>query len=137
MPIAMFVVLPVSIVWLIISYEKFAAEKRAQIVLAALEKNPEMDMEVFAQALAPKQKPLRERLISRIFTSTLIGMALSLLGGLGMVSMIAALLYSINLDNIKDGFFVMTMAFFLLFALGMGLLRAARQAKKDLAHLED
>ena len=56
-PIAMFVVLPVSIVWLIISYEKFAAEKRAQIVLAALEKNPEMDMEVFAQALAPKQKP--------------------------------------------------------------------------------
>ena len=137
MPIAMFVVLPVSIVWLIISYEKFAAEKRAQIVLAALEKNPEMDMEVFAQALAPKQKPLRERLISRIFTCTLIGTALSLLGGLGMVSMIAALLYSINLDNIKDGFFVMTMAFLPVFALGVGLLRAARQAKKDLAHLED
>lgn len=137
MPIAMFVVLPVSIVWLIISYEKFAAEKRAQIVLAALEKNPEMDMEVFAQALAPKQKPLRERLISRIFTCTLIGMALSLLGGLGMVASIAALLYSIYLDNLRDGFFVMTMAFLPVFALGMGLLRAARQAKKDLAHLED
>ena len=136
-PIAMFVVLPVSIVWLIISYRKFAAEKRAQIVLAAIEKNPEMDMEVFAQALAPKQKPLRERLISRIFTCTLIGMALSLLGGLGMVSMIAALLYSIYLDNLRDGFFVMTMAFLPVFALGMGLLRAARQAKKDLAHLED
>lgn len=137
MPIAMFVVLPVSIVWLIISYRKFAAEKRAQILLAAIEKNPEMDMEVFAQALAPKQKPLRERLISRIFTCTLIGMALSLLGGLGMVSMIAALLYSIYLDNLRDGFFVMTMAFLPVFALGMGLLRAARQAKKDLAHLED
>ena len=137
MPIAMFVVLPVSIVWLIISYEKLAAERRAQIVLAALEKNPEMDMEVFAQALAPKQKPLRERLISRIFTCTLIGMALSLLGGLGMVSSIAALLYSIYLDNLRDGFFVMTMAFLPVFALGMGLLRAARQAKKDLAHLED
>ena len=136
-PIAMFVVVPVSIVWLIISYRKFAAEKRAQILLAALEKNPEMDMEVFAQALAPKQKPLRERLISRIFTCTLIGMALSLLGGLGMVSSIAALLYSIYLDNLRDGFFVMTMAFLPVFALGMGLLRAARQAKKDLAHLED
>ena len=136
-PIAVFVVLPVGIVWLIISYRKFAAEKRAQIVLAAIEKNPEMDMEVFAQALAPKQKPLRERLISRIFTCTLIGMALSLLGGLGMVSMIAALLYSIYLDNLRDGFFVMTMAFLPVFALGMGLLRAARQAKKDLAHLED
>ena len=136
-PIAMFLVLPVSILWLIISYRKFAAEKRAQIVLAALEKNPEMDMEVFAQALVPKQKPLRERLISRIFTCTLIGTALSLLGGLGMVASIAALLYSINLDNIRDGFFVMTMAFLPVFALGMGLLRAARQAKKDLAHLED
>lgn len=136
-PIAVFVVLPVGIVWLIISNKKFAAEKRAQIVLAALEKNPEMDMEVFAQALVPKQKPLRERLVSRIFTCTLIGTALSLLGGLGMVSMIAALLYSINLDNIKDGFFVMAMAFLPVFALGMGLLRAARQAKKDLAHLED
>ena len=136
-PIAMFVVLPVSIVWLIFSYRKFAAEKRAQIVLAALEKNPEMDMEVFAQALAPKQKPLRERLISRIFTCTLIGMALSLLGGLGMVASIAALLYSIYLDNLREGVFVMTMAFLPVFALGMGLLRAARQAKKDLAHLED
>lgn len=136
-PIAMFVVLPVGIVWLIISNKKFAAEKRAQIVLAAIEKNPEMDMEVFAQALAPKQKPLRERLVSRIFTCTLIGMALSLLGGLGMVSSIAALLYSIYLDNLRDGFFVMTMAFLPVFALGMGLLRAARQAKKDLAHLED
>ena len=136
-PIAVFVVLPVGIVWLIISNKKFAAEKRAQIVLAAIEKNPEMDMEVFAQALAPKQKPLRERLISRIFTCTLIGMALSLLGGLGMVSMIAALLYSIYLDNLRDGFFVMAMFFLPVFALGMGLLRAARQAKKDLAHLED
>lgn len=67
MPIAMFVVLPVSIVWLIISYEKFAAEKRAQIVLAALEKNPEMDMEVFAQALVPKQKPLRETDLSHFY----------------------------------------------------------------------
>ena len=137
MPIAMFVVLPVSIVWLIISYRKFAAEKRAQIVLVALEKNPEMDMEVFAQALAPKQKPLRERLVSRIFTCTLIGMALSLLGGLGMVATIAALLYSIYLDNLRDGFFVMAMFFLPVFALGVGLLRAARQAKKDLAHLED
>ena len=136
-PIAVFVVLPVGIVWLIISNKKFAAEKRAQILLAAIEKNPEMDMEVFAQALAPKQKPLRERLISRIFTCTLIGMALSLLGGLGMVASIAALLYSIYLDNLRDGFFVMTMAFLPVFALGMGLLRAARQAKKDLAHLED
>ena len=136
-PIAVFVVLPVGIVWLIISNKKFAAEKRAQIVLAAIEKNPEMDMEVFAQALAPKQKPLRERLISRIFTCTLIGMALSLLGGLGMVSMIAALLYSIYLDNLRDGFFVMAMFFLPVFALGVGLLRAARQAKKDLAHLED
>ena len=96
-----------------------------------------MDMEVFAQALVPKQKPLRERLVSRIFTCTLIGMALSLLGGLGMVSMIAALLYSIYLDNLRDGFFVMAMVFLPVFALGMGLLLAARQAKKDLAHLED
>lgn len=136
-PIAVFVVLPVGIVWLIISNKKFAAEKRAQIVLAAIEKNSEMDMEVFAQALVPKQKPLRERLVSRIFTCTLIGMALSLLGGLGMVASIAALLYSIYLDNLRDGFFVMTMAFLPVFALGMGLLRAARQAKKDLAHLED
>lgn len=136
-PIAVFVVLPVGIVWLIISNKKFAAEKRAQIVLAAIEKNPEMDMEVFAQALVPKQKPLRERLVSRIFTCTLIGTALSLLGGLGMVSMIAALLYSIYLDNLRDGFFVMAMVFLPVFALGMGLLLAARQAKKDLAHLED
>ena len=38
---------------------------------------------------------------------------------------------------LRGGFFVMAMVFLPVFALGMGLLLAARQAKKDLAHLED
>lgn len=137
MPLGMFVVLPVSIVWIVFKYRKYVAEKRTEVMLAAIEKNPSLDMEEFAKALQPKRKSMREKLISRIHTETLFGVALTALGALGMLGSLSALLYSIYLNRLRDGFFVMMMSFVPVLALGIGLLQGARQAKKALAQLKD
>lgn len=137
MPLGMFVVLPVSIVWIVFKYRKYVAEKRTEVMLAAIEKNPSLDMEEFAKALQPKRKSMREKLISRIHTETLFGVALTALGILGMLGSLSALLYSIYLNRLRDGFFVMMMFFVPVLALGIGLLQGARQAKKALAQLKD
>lgn len=136
-PLGMFVVLPVSIVWIVFKYRKYVAEKRTEVMLAAIEKNPSLDMEEFAKALQPKRKSMREKLISRIHTETLFGVALTALGALGMLGSLSALLYSIYLNRLRDGFFVMMMSFVPVLALGIGLLQGARQAKKALAQLKD
>lgn len=136
-PLGMFVVLPVSIVWIVFKYRKYVAEKRTEVMLAAIEKNPSLDMEEFAKALQPKRKSMREKLISRIHTETLFGVALTALGILGMLGSLSALLYSIYLNRLRDGFFVMMMFFVPVLALGIGLLQGARQAKKALAQLKD
>lgn len=136
-PLGMFVVLPVSIVWIVFKYRKYVAEKRTEVMLAAIEKNPCLDMEEFAKALQPVRKSMREKLISRIHTETLFGVALTALGILGMLGSLSALLYSIYLNRLRDGFFVMMMSFVPVLALGIGLLQGARQAKKALAQLKD
>lgn len=136
-PLGMFVVLPVSIVWIVFKYRKYVAEKRTEVMLAAIEKNPGLDMEEFAKALQPERKSMREKLISRIHTETLFGVALTALGILGMLGSLSALLYSIYLNMLRDGFFVMMMSFVPVLALGIGLLQGARQAKKALAQLKD
>ena len=133
----MFVVLPVSIVWIVFKYRKYVAEKRTEVMLAAIEKNPSLDMEEFAKALQPERKSMREKLISRIHTETLFGVALTALGALGILGSLSALLYSIYMNMLRDGFFVMMMSFVPVLALGIGLLQGARQAKKALAQLKD
>ncbi|MGN0234228.1 MAG: hypothetical protein ACI4B5_07410 [Bacteroidaceae bacterium] len=136
-PLGMFVVLPVSIVWIVFKYKRYATEKRTEVMLAAIEKNSGLDMEEFAKALQPERKTMREKLISRIHMETLFGVALTALGGLGMLFSLMALLYSIYMNMLKDGFFVMMLAFVPVLALGVGLLLGARQARKALTQLKD
>ena len=52
------VVLPVLIVWLNNCKKINEANQRTQIVLAAIEKNPDMDIEELMKEISPKQKSL-------------------------------------------------------------------------------
>ena len=118
-------------------YMKYESDSRTKIILSAIEKNPTIDVEQFMQSIAPKERPLRERLSNRIHRDTLWGWALCLTGFIGMASMLAFGIYSIVIDMLRDGFFVGMMCFAPVFALGVGLLLAARQCKKALAKLQD
>ena len=78
-PIACGCVLPIMIVWLAIRQEMNETNKRTQIMLAAIEKNPDMDLEELMKKISPKKKLLKEKLLSKLLwgsITTMLGLGL-------------------------------------------------------------
>ena len=65
-PIGICVVLPIIIVWLNMRRKTNETNRRTEVLLAAIEKNPDMDMEDFIRKMNPKTKTTKERLMSRL-----------------------------------------------------------------------
>jgi len=64
------------IVWLGIRQKMAESQNRTQIILAAIEKNPDMDIEELMKKISPKKKLLKEKLLSKLQTgniTTLLG----------------------------------------------------------------
>lgn len=61
-------VLPIMIVWLSIRESINKTNQRTKIVLAAIEKNPDMDIEELVKKISPKKKLLKEKLLSKLQT---------------------------------------------------------------------
>lgn len=65
-------VLPIVVIWLAIRNEMNKTNQRTQIVLAAIEKNPDMDLEELMAKISPKKKLLKEKLLSRLLWGGII-----------------------------------------------------------------
>ena len=82
-PIACGCVLPIMVVWLAIRKKMNETNQRTQIVLAAIEKNPDMDIEELMKKISPKKKLLKEKLLAKLqwgcFT-TLLGLGFIIVG---------------------------------------------------------
>lgn len=70
-PIAIGCVLPIMLVWLLIRTKMNETNQRSQIVLAAIEKNPDMDIEELLRKISPKPKLLKEKLLTKLLWGTL------------------------------------------------------------------
>lgn len=82
-PVSICVVLPVLIVWLYTSNGRNETNRRAEIILAALEKGKDTDLSAIIKQLAPDQKKenLKWRIVSHLRTGCiLIALGLALLG---------------------------------------------------------
>ena len=66
------VVLPVLIVWLNNRKKINEANQRTQIVLAAIEKNAETDVEDLLKKMAPQKELLKEKLLTRMLWGGII-----------------------------------------------------------------
>lgn len=64
-PLGICVALPVMIVWLVMRKKTNETNRRTEIVLAAIEKNSEIDVEDFFKKMNPAQKTLKEKLMQR------------------------------------------------------------------------
>ena len=74
-------VLPIMVVWLIIRESMNKTNQRTQIVLAAIEKNPDMDLEELMNKISPKKKLLKEKLLSKLLWGGIIAfLGIALLG---------------------------------------------------------
>ena len=60
-PIFILVVLPITILWLYLRNRKDENEKRTKIVMAAIEKNGEIDVQEFFKNLNKPRKTAREK----------------------------------------------------------------------------
>ena len=71
-PIACGCVLPLMVVWLAIRKSMNETNQRTQIVLAAIEKNPDMDIEELIKKISPKKRLLKEKLLTKLLWGSII-----------------------------------------------------------------
>ena len=65
-------VLPIMVVWLAIRKSMNETNQRTQIVLAAIEKNPDMDIEELIEKISPKKRLLKEKLLAKLLWGSII-----------------------------------------------------------------
>ena len=65
-PLGICVVLPIMSIWLVMRNKTNETNKRTEVLLAAIEKNPDLDMEDLIRKMNPKSKTTKERLMGRL-----------------------------------------------------------------------
>ena len=133
-PIACGVVLPIVMVWLYYRNEQLEATKRSEIVMAAIEKNPEVDVQEFLNKLNPPKKSYKEQLMTKMHQELLWG-TICLIGGIVTISVIITL--SILQVYVEKFFPIVSIFGVVPLAVGCGLLAAYNSAKKTLENLKD
>ena len=79
-PIACGCILPIVAIWLGIRHKMNESKNRTQIVLAAIEKNPDMDIEDLMNKISPKKKLLKEKLLTKLLWG-----CLTMILGIGLI----------------------------------------------------
>ena len=108
-----FVVLPVIIVALVTRAKTNATNKRAEIALAAIEKNSDVNLEEFFKKMNPPRRSIKERLLDKL----LWGCIFTLFGA-GIY--VAILVYHMNVEEFNRDMFI-GLSFIAVPSLGVGL----------------
>lgn len=129
-PLGCGMVLPLGIVWMIVKRKMAEDMSRKEIILSALEKNPNVDLEELMLKLNPPKKLLKEKLLKKL----LLGMLFFFAGiGLIVVAVVAAVCHMCPSDPC-----IMTGTWgVILLAIGIGLLANYKVGRKMLAEEMD
>ena len=125
-PIACGCVLPIVIVWLAIRSEMNKTNQRTQIVLAAIEKNPDMDIEELMAKISPKKKLRKEKLLGKLQTgniTTFLGI------GFLLYALYADYMGGMNSNDLR----MLYLAGAILLGVGIAFLISYSKGKKLLA----
>ena len=71
-PIACGCICPIMVIWLYIRKKMNDTNQRTQIVLAVIEKNPEIDIEELMNKISPKKILLKEKLLYKLLCGSII-----------------------------------------------------------------
>ena len=111
-PIACGCILPIVIIWLSVRQRINETNARTQITLAAIEKNPEMDIEELLKKISTKGRLLKEKLLAKLLWGSLTTML-----GVGLIGF-GIYLGANRLGGTDDP---MTAVCFGLISLGVGI----------------
>lgn len=73
-------VLPIIFIWMETRRKMNETNARTQVVMAALEKNPDMDVEELLKKISPKKKLLKEKLLSKLLWG-----CITTISGIGLI----------------------------------------------------
>ena len=119
-------VLPIMVVWFVIRESMNKTNQRTQIVLAAIEKNPDMDIKELMEKISPRQKLLKEKLISKLLWGSILGL-------LGISFLVYGLLIDYRGGMNPDDLIRIYFAGGILLAVGIAFLVNYRLSRKMLA----
>ena len=133
-PIAICVVLPIAIVWMTTRARIKRDNLRKEIILAAMEKNSDIDIEEMMKKLNRPKKLLKEKLIMRLLCG-------SMFVGFGILTYIALAVYMcifgqdtnmfIGLSFVAVPSLAVGIAFLINFFVGRNMLAKEMEAERD------
>ena len=115
-PLGICVILPITIVWLAIRHKTNETNRRTEIIMAALEKNQDIDVEEFLKKLNPPKKSVKEKLAQKLFMAcVLIAIGTALIG--------IIIFLGVNMAHVAaSDIFIFIVAGGILLFLGIGFL---------------
>ena len=132
--IAICVVLPITIVWMITRTRIKLDNLRKEIILAAMEKNSDIDIEEMMKKLNRPKKLLKEELITKLLYG-------SMFVGLGILTYVALAVYMcifgqetnmfIGLSFVAVPSLAVGIAFLISFFVGRNMLAKEMETEKD------
>ena len=133
-PMGLVVALPILYVWLTQRNKQHETDKRSEIAMAIIEKNPDIDIQEFLNKLNPPKESYKEKMLKIMHYEVLWG-TICTIGG------IVTILVTITLSILQgfDGAVIPLGSVFgvVPLAVGCGLLVAYNNAKKTLENLKD
>ena len=133
-PMGLVVALPILYVWLTQRNKQHETDKRSEIAMAIIEKNPDIDIQEFLNKLNPPKESYKEKMLKIMHYEVLWG-TICTIGG------IATILVTITLSTLQgfDSSIIPLCSIFgvVPLAVGCGLLIAYNNAKKTLENLKD
>ena len=133
-PITLIGVLPIVVTWLSFRHKQHETDKRNEIIMAVIEKNPDIDVQDFLNKLNPPKESYKEKMLKIMHYEVLWG-TICTIGG------IVAIIVTITLSILQgfDGAVIPIGSVFGIapLAVGCGLLAAYNNAKKTLNNLKD
>ena len=111
--LGIFVVLPIIIVALMARVKTNITNKRAQIALAAIEKNSDVDLEAFFKKMTLPSRSIKERLLDKLLYGSIFT-----LFGVGIY--IAIFVFNMNVGSFDKNMFI-GLSFAAVPSLGVGL----------------
>ena len=133
-PIALIGFLPIVLAWLSFRHRQHETDKRSEIIMAVIEKNPEVDVQEFLNKLNPPKKSFKEQLMTKMHYEVLLG-TICTIGG---ITTILGSIVMIIVPGFNDAIIPIGAVFGVApLAVGSGLLVAYNNAKKTLENLKD
>ena len=133
-PMGLVVALPILYVWLTQRNKQHETDKRREIAMAIIEKNPDIDIQEFLNKLNPPKESYKEKMLKIMHYEVLWG-TICFIGGIVTTSVIIAV--SILQGFVEEFIPIGSIFGIVPLAVGCGLLAAYNNAKKTLENLKD